>query len=281
MTRSAQSGTVLIHRLGFSAQPLTPTRTCSFFSPGPGCAIRFSSASRKCTRDGAKCPYGATPDSNKKNQRGLQKNKSQHPVLERAVRTFARRESFFLFKLQPKRWLQWVQAVTEPHPSNSCQSNMRTENRGMGKKNHENPTATSQIRLHKGGEGGKSRTWFPRTSETALRFLLLTQPLRFCFWRMLSLIRAWRTGEKCPLRYPPMFVKRPKLRYPNYRRFPPNLPFILRLVGVEIRHDGIVNHVCPPWQLCHAESECPLLVRRRPVSLSSISQPHLIYLAPI
>lgn len=27
---------------------------------------------------------------------------------------------------------------------------------------------------------------------------------------MLSLIRAWRTGEKCPLSYPPMFVKRQK-----------------------------------------------------------------------
>lgn len=33
MTRSAQSGTVLIHWLGFSAQPLTPTRTCSFSLP--------------------------------------------------------------------------------------------------------------------------------------------------------------------------------------------------------------------------------------------------------
>lgn len=33
MTRSAQSGTVLIHRLGSSAQPLTPTRTCSFSLP--------------------------------------------------------------------------------------------------------------------------------------------------------------------------------------------------------------------------------------------------------
>lgn len=27
-----------------------------------------------------------------------------------------------------------MQAVTEPHPSNSCQSNTRTESRGMGKK---------------------------------------------------------------------------------------------------------------------------------------------------
>lgn len=215
------------------------------------------------------------------NQQGFQKNKSQYPVLERAVRIFARRESFFLFKLQSKRWLQWVQAVTEQHPSNSCQSNMRTENRGMGGKksgkSYRNFTNTiTQKRRRK-----KSRTWFPRTSETAPRFLLLTQPLRFCFWRMLSLIRAWRAGEKCPLRDPPMFVKRRKLRYPNYRRLPPNLPFILRLVGVEIRHDGIVNHAGPPWQLCHAESECPLLVRRRPVSLSSISQPHLIRLAPI
>lgn len=115
------------------------------FSPGPGCAIRFSSASRKCTRNGAKCPYGATPDSNKKNQRGLQKKKNTISSLERAVRTFARRESFFLFKLQPKRWLQWVQAVTETHPSNSCQSNMRTENRGMEKesrKSHRNFTNT-------------------------------------------------------------------------------------------------------------------------------------------
>lgn len=38
------------------------------FSPGPGCAIRFSSASRKCTRNGAKCPYGATPDLEKKGE---------------------------------------------------------------------------------------------------------------------------------------------------------------------------------------------------------------------
>lgn len=45
------------------------------------------------------------------------------------------------------------------------------------------------------------------------------------------------------------------------------------LLGVEIQHNGIVNHVCPPWQLCHAESECPLLVRRRPLSLSSVSRP--------
>lgn len=247
------------------------------FSPGPGSVLHHESAPetvRNVLMVQLQIRIKRTNEVYKK------KKKTQYPVLERAVRTFARRESFFLFKLQPKRWLQWVQAVTETHPSNSCQSNMRTENRGMEKesrKSHRNFTNTITQRRR----GKKSRTWFPRTSETALRFLLLTQPLRFCFWRMLSLIRAWRTGEKCPLRYPPMFAKRRKLRYPNYRRFPPNLPFILRLVGVEIRHDGIVNHVCPPWQLCHAESECPLLVRRRPVSLSSISQPHLIHLPPI
>lgn len=69
------------------------------FSPGPGCAIRFSSASRKCTRNGAKCPYGATPDlrGEKRNQRGLKKyiHISQHPVLERAIRVFAEGIAFF------------------------------------------------------------------------------------------------------------------------------------------------------------------------------------------
>lgn len=172
-----------------------------------------------------------------------------------------------------------MQAVTEPHPSNSCQSNTRTENRGMGKKarkSYRNFTNTITQRRRK-----KRRTWFPRTSETAFGFLLPTQPLRLCFWRMLSVIRAWRTGAKCPLRDPPIFVKRRKLRYPNYRRFSPNLPSILRLVGIEIQHYGIFNHVCPPWQLCHAESECPLLVRRRPESLSSISRPDLVHLVRI
>lgn len=169
--------------------------------------------------------------SKRTNEVWTNKNPPQYPVLERAIHVFARRESFFLFKLQPKRWLQWVQAVTQPHPSNSRQSNMRTENRGMEKKKNpktQNPTGTSQIRLHK---GGKKRTWFPWTSEAALGFLLPTQPLRFCFWRMLSLIRAWRTARSARLVIHQCSWKDKKLRYPIYRRFPPNLPFILGLVG--------------------------------------------------
>lgn len=85
--------------------------------------------------------------SKRTNEVWTNKNPPQYPVLERAIHVFARRESFFLFKLQPKRWLQWVQAVTEPHPSNSRQSNMRTENRGMEKKKTKNPKIL--LELHK------------------------------------------------------------------------------------------------------------------------------------
>lgn len=153
MTRSAQTGTVQIHRLGSSAQPLTPTRTCSFF-PLPdlvalsGLVLHHESAPQT-GRNIANVQLQILTRASevwKKN-----KNPPQNPVLECAIHAFARRESFFLFKLQPKRRLQWVQAVTEPHPSNSCQSNMRTENRGMDK-THQNPCGTSQMRLREGSK---------------------------------------------------------------------------------------------------------------------------------
>lgn len=54
MTRSPQTGTVLIHWLGLSAQPLTPKRTCPLSLPGPGCAIRFLVVHREsATENGA------------------------------------------------------------------------------------------------------------------------------------------------------------------------------------------------------------------------------------
>lgn len=61
-------------------------------------------------------------------------------------------------------------------------------------------------------------------------------------------------------------------RYPNYRRFSATAPFILDVVRFDIEHSAIVNHVWMPWQLCQAESECPLLARLRPTTFSKMVQ---------
>lgn len=64
-------------------------------------------------------------------------------------------------------------------------------------------------------------------SEAALGFFLPTQPLRFCFWRMLSLIRAWRTDEKC-LRYPSMCVERQRAQISKLSTLSSEFPFHFR-----------------------------------------------------
>lgn len=68
--------------------------------------------------------------------------KNGNPISEPPFHVFARKESVFLLKLQPKRVLQWAQTLTEPHPSHSCQSYVRTEIRKSQKCRHK----TSRIR---------------------------------------------------------------------------------------------------------------------------------------
>lgn len=166
------------------------------------------------------------------------------------------KESLSLLKLQPKRVLQWAQTLTKPHPSDSVLTCARR---------FENPVT----KLYKYvGMMQKMRLDFLQRIQTALGFLISSQPRRFCS-QGCSVSSAHGAQTKVTLSYPPDSVKRCQRVSRNsqlskYPPFSPNIPFILDVARFEIQHDAVVNHVCMSRQLCQAESECPLLVRLRP-----------------
>lgn len=169
----------------------------------------------------------------------------------------------FFFKLQPKRVLQWGQTITKPHPSNSCQSYMRTE---IPRKSRHK---TSEIH---GMMQKNPRRNFPKESSSPLDSSPTSKPRRL-YSTGCSVWSAHGAQGKVTVGYPQVSVKRlqPVLRYRRISKHPPfcpNVPFILVVARFEMQHDAVVNHVCMSKQLCQAESECPLLARLRPMSLS-------------
>lgn len=113
----------------------------------------------------------------------------------------------------------------------------------------------------------KKRDVIFQKTQAALRFLSQMIPGESVLtYRALSLIRAWRT-EKSSGSLSTSRVS-PSCYIPKYPPFCPDVRFGLVVARFEIQHDAVVNHVCVSKQLCQAESECPLLVRLRPVSLS-------------
>lgn len=117
----------------------------------------------------------------------------------------------------------------------------------------------------------KKTALFQRSQAALIRFLSRVNPgvsSQGC-----SVCSAHGAQRKVTVGYPQVPVKRCQRvsRNSQISKYPllcPNVPLILVDARFEIQHDAVVNHVCMSRQLCQAESECPLLVRQRPMSLS-------------
>lgn len=105
--------------------------------------------------------------------------------------------------------------------------------------NHENPVS----KLHQYiGMMQKIRLDFFQRTQTALGFLLPSQPRRFCS-RGCSVSSAHGAQTKVTLGSPPDSVKRCQRVSRNsqiskYPPFSPNIPFILDVARFEIQHDA-------------------------------------------
>lgn len=141
---------------------------------------------------------------------------------------------------------------------------MRTE---IPRKSPHTPHFKNRVAWYK-----KTGRNFPNASSSP-QITPSSKPRRLCFTGC-SVWSVHGAQRKVTVGYPQVSVKRCQRlsRSSHISRYPPFCPnvfFVVVVARFEIQHDAVVNHVCMSKQLCQAESECPLLVRLRPVSLGA------------
>lgn len=118
----------------------------------------------------------------------------------------------------------------------------------------------------------KETGWYFPNESSSPRITPSSKPRRLCRAGC-SVCSVRGAQRKVAAGYPQVSVKRcrrvsRRSRTSRYPPFCPNVPFAVAVACSGIQRDAVVNHVCMSKQLCQAESECPLLVRLRPVSSS-------------
>lgn len=153
-----------------------------------------------------------------------------------------------------------MQIIPKPHPSKSCQSHTCRFCEYPGKK-----------KLHNYSDGVQKNAGCNVPVDSASP-QIPNKPLRLCSQR--CSVRSAHSAQESKARISPSRCKRCQRVSPDSQifKYPPFCePLILVVARFEMQHDAVVNHVYMSKQLCQAESECPLLVRERFRSSSSVA----------